>query len=181
MSDQGRVRLRTVDVDDIELVDRWEADPVLKGEFNDFGMPPHSIRDSVEAGTVIGDDHGMLMIERADDATPIGTVGWRAARYGPTSGSRAWQIGINIVPEGRGQGFGTKAQRLVADYLFETTDAFRVEASTDVGNIAEQRALEKAGYRREGVNRGAQVRPDGRHDLVLYAILRSDVVEQPEG
>jgi RimJ/RimL family protein N-acetyltransferase len=180
MSGEERVRLRPVRVDDIELVDRWEADPVLKGEFNDFGMPPRSIRDSVEDGTVIGDDHGMLIIERTDDDTPIGTVGWRASRYGPTNGSRAWQLGIHLVPEGRGQGFGTEAQRLVADYLFATTDAFRVEASTDVDNVAEQRSLEKAGYRREGVNRGAQVRPDGRHDLVMYAVLRSDL-EPPVG
>ena len=174
MSGEDGVRLRDVELEDVELVDRWDADPVLKGEFNDFGMPPHSIRASVEAGTVVGDDHGMLIIERVEDGAAIGTVGWRAVRYGPTSGSRAWQIGIHIVPDGRGRGFGTQAQRLVAEHLFASTDAFRVEASTDVDNIAEQRALEKAGYRREGVNRGAQVRPDGRHDLVLYARLRSD-------
>ena len=51
----------------------------------------------------------------------------------------------------------------------------RVEASTDVTNLAEQRALEKAGFTREGVLRGAQHRADGvHHDLVGYAILRTD-------
>lgn len=174
MTHANAVRLREVTADDVELIDGWESDPVKKGKFNNFGVPHRSIRESVETGTVVGDDHGMLVIERVADGVPIGTVGWRAVSYGPTSGSRAWQIGISIVPEWRGQGLGTEAQRLVADHLFATTDAFRVEASTDVDNLAEQRALEKAGYRREGVNRGAQVRPDGRHDLVLYARLRSD-------
>ena len=174
MSDPSRVRLREVTADDIERVDAWDADPHLKGEFNDFGEPPHSIREAVEAGKVNGDDHGMLIVERVDDGTPIGTVSWRAVHYGPPPASRAWQIGIALVPEGRGQGFGAEAQRLVADHLFATTDAFRVEASTDVDNVAEQRALERAGYAREGVNRGAQVRPSGRHDLVLYARLRTD-------
>ncbi len=174
MRDQGRVRLRDVSADDIALIDAWDADPVLKGEFNDFGQPPHSIRQDFEAGKIVGDDHGLLVVERVADAAPIGTVSWRAVHYGPPPDSRAWQIGIALVPEGRGQGFGAEAQRLLADHLFATTDAFRVEASTDVDNIAEQRALERAGYRREGVNRGAQVRPSGRHDLVLYARLRTD-------
>ena len=175
MNGPGRVCLREVTADDVELVDAWEADPLVKGEFNDFGVPHHSIRESVEAGTVVGDDHGMLIIERVADSEPIGTIGWRAVSYGPTTGSRAWQLGISIIPEGRGQGFGSEAQRMLADHLFATTDAFRVEASTDVDNIAEQRALEKAGYRREGINRGAQVRPTGRHDLILYARLRTDL------
>jgi RimJ/RimL family protein N-acetyltransferase len=174
MNQPGRVRLREVTADDGERIDAWESDPVVKGEFNDFGQPHRSIAESVEAGTMIGDDHGMLLIERVADGEPIGTIGWRAVRYGPTTGSRAWQLGISIIPEGRGQGLGSEAQRLLADHLFATTDAFRVEASTDVDNIAEQRALEKAGYQREGVNRGAQVRPSGRHDLVLYARLRTD-------
>lgn len=168
------VRLRDVTVDDVDLIDAWDADPRLKGEFNDFGEPPHSIREAFEEGKIVGDDHGMLIVERVADATPIGTISWRAVHYGPPPASRAWQIGIALVPDGRGQGLGAEAQRLVADHLFATTDAFRVEASTDVDNIAEQRALEKAGYQREGINRGAQVRPDGRHDLVLYARLRSD-------
>ena len=174
MRDKGPVRLRDVSADDIALIDAWDADPVLKGEFNDFGQPPHSIRQDFEAGKIVGDDHGLLVVERVADAAPIGTVSWRAVHYGPPPDSRAWQIGIALVPEGRGQGFGAEAQRLLADHLFATTDAFRVEASTDVDNVAEQRALERAGYRREGVNRGAQVRPSGRHDLVLYARLRTD-------
>ena len=174
MRDQGRVRLRDVSADDIALIDAWDADPVLKGEFNDFGQPPHSIRQDFEAGKIVGDDHGLLVVERVADAAPIGTVSWRAVHYGPPPDSRAWQIGIALVPEGRGPGFGAAAQRLLAHHLFATPVGFRVVASTDVDNVAEQRALERAGYRREGVNRGAQVRPSGRHDLVLYARLRTD-------
>jgi RimJ/RimL family protein N-acetyltransferase len=48
-----------------------------------------------------------------------------------------------------------------------------VEASTDIGNLAEQRSLEKAGFLREGVLRHAQERVDGQHDLVMYARTRS--------
>ena len=81
-------------------------------------------------------------------------------------------MGIALAPEWRGQGWGSVAQRLLADHLLLT--AHRVEACTDIDNVAEQRSLEKAGFIREGVLRGAQMRADGRHhDLVMYAKVRS--------
>ncbi|MGH3733570.1 MAG: GNAT family N-acetyltransferase [Acidimicrobiales bacterium] len=49
---------------------------------------------------------------------------------------------------------GTEAQRHLVDYLFRTTTAHRLEAATEMDNLAEQRALEKVGFRREGVMRG---------------------------
>jgi RimJ/RimL family protein N-acetyltransferase len=58
----------------------------------------------------------------------------------------------------------------LADYLFETTETNRVEASTDVENVAQQRALEKAGFVREGVQRGAQFRAGAQHDPVNTAL-----------
>lgn len=105
------------------------------------------------------------------DGEIIGTMSWHAIHYGPTMGSRAWSIGIALAQEWRGQGWGTIAQRLLSDCLLDS--AHRVEASTDVDNLAKQRSLEKAGFEREGVLRGAQMRADGRHhDLVMYARVR---------
>jgi RimJ/RimL family protein N-acetyltransferase len=95
-------------------------------------------------------------------------------RYGPNEASRAWNVGIALIPEGRGHGYGAEAQRLLAAELFATTDANRVEASTDIDNIAEQRSLENAGFVREGIQRGAQFRAGAYHDLVTYSRLRSD-------
>jgi RimJ/RimL family protein N-acetyltransferase len=50
----------------------------------------------------------------------------------------------------------------------------RIEADTEVDNIAEQRALEKAGFTREGVMRGAGWRDGEYRDGVTYSILRTD-------
>ena len=106
------------------------------------------------------------------DGAIIGTMSWHAVHYGPTVGSRAWSMGIALTPKWRGQGWGTIAQRLLAEHLLES--AHRVEASTDVDNIAEQRSLEKAGFNREGILRRAQLRADGlHHDRVMYARVRS--------
>jgi RimJ/RimL family protein N-acetyltransferase len=113
-----------------------------------------------------------MMVESAADAMPIGTVSWRMVRYGPNPESGAWNIGISLIPQARGQGLGAEAQRLLADHLLATTPANRVEAMTDIDNEVEQRSLAKAGFAREGVLKGSQYRAGGWHDLVVFARVR---------
>ena len=66
------------------------------------------------------------------------------------------------------------ARRLLAGYLLATTTLSRVEASTEAGNLAGQRALEKAGFTRAGVRRGSQFRDGLWRDMALYGRLRDD-------
>jgi RimJ/RimL family protein N-acetyltransferase len=100
-------------------------------------------------------------------------VAWRSIQTGgPEVG--CLEIGILLFPEHRGQGLGTAAQRLLAQYLFATTLANRLQAITNVENIAEQKALERAGFRREGVMRGLAFEGGRWHDGALYARLRHD-------
>jgi RimJ/RimL family protein N-acetyltransferase len=170
-----RIRLRDVTLADADLLDAWSADPASRSEFNDFDLPPDAVpRDIVAKGPLRNEHNGVLIVERLEDGTPIGTVGWHKVRYGPNPESDAWNCGIELRREARGQGYGTEAQALLADYLFETTALNRVEASTDVENMPEQRSLEKAGWVREGVQRRAQYRAGEYHDLVTFSRLRSD-------
>ena len=170
----ARVRLRDATLDDVDLLESWES-PENRGTFNDFGpMTFKSLREPLSKGPLRNERNGTLIVERVADGRPIGTVSWHQVGYGPGDESRAWNIGIALIPEGRGQGFGPEAQRLLAAELFATTTLDRVEASTDVENLAEQRALEKAGFVREGIQRGAQFRAGARHDLVTYSRLRTD-------
>jgi RimJ/RimL family protein N-acetyltransferase len=111
------------------------------------------------------------------DGRLAGDVGWIPMPNGPTYPCLAWDIGIDLLPAARGRGIGRLAQRLLAEYLFASTDLDRVQASTDVENIAEQRALEAAGFRREGVLRGAQLRGGLRRDIVMYGLLRADLTQ----
>jgi RimJ/RimL family protein N-acetyltransferase len=63
---------------------------------------------------------------------------------------------------------------MLAEYLFRTFPVHRLQASTDVTNVPEQKALERAGFVREGIYRGAQWRQGEWHDLVSYSRLRTD-------
>jgi len=139
-------------------------------------MAPKTLAENLaERGRLVSFDRGLLMIERISDGELIGDISWHAVSYGPGERSRALNIGLSLIPEARGHGHGTEAQRLVAELLVGVFDVERIEASTDVENIAEQRSLEKAGFTREGVLRRAQWRAGAHHDLVSYSILREDL------
>ena len=171
----ARVRLRDATLADADLLDAWASDPGERGGFNDFGQPHTPVsRKALAQGPLRNERGGMFVVEVTATGAPVGTVEWRRVGYGPGPGSDAWNIGIELRPEARGRGYGTEAQRLLAAWLFEHTTANRVEASTDVENVAEQRALAKAGFVREGIVRGAQLRAGAYHDLVNYSRVRGD-------
>lgn len=163
---------------DAALLDARDADPAMRGEFNDLGHPsPKPLVDQLADGKrMVSPERGRLLVERIDDGAVVGDVSWHPVMYGPNEQSRALNIGVALYPEARGQGFGTEAQRLLAELLLEQFAVERVEASTDVDNVAEQRSLAKAGFAREGVIRRAQFRAGGYHDLVGYSFTRDDLV-----
>jgi RimJ/RimL family protein N-acetyltransferase len=162
-------RLRPPRPDEAELLDGWVKDP--QTEFEEWGGPPPGLAPDAPWPKPPG--MGQLVVTDGHDV-PVGTVSWHQVLHGPGAGSIAFEIGIGLRPEARGRGHGTRAQRMLAEYLFRTFPVHRVQASTDVTNLAEQRALERAGYLREGVLRGAQWRAGAWRDLVMYARLRGD-------
>ena len=175
MSQEPRVRLRDVTLADADMLDAWSADPALGGEFNDFGLPPRPIdREALKRGPLRNERNGQLIVERVADGEPIGTVGWHKVGYGPNPESDAMNVGIELLPDARGQGYGGEAQAQLAAFLFAETSVNRIEAQTDIENTAEQRSLEKAGFRREGIARRSQFRAGSFHDLVTFARLRDD-------
>lgn len=137
-------------------------------EFDDFG--PRSGYPAPPSCRL--DDDGALAV--VVDGQVVGTMSWHWLQWGPTRASRSPMIGIWLQASARGAGAGTQAQRQLVDLFFRHTATNRVEAHTDVANVAEQRALEKAGFTDEGIIRGAQWRDGGWHDGHLYAILRAE-------
>jgi RimJ/RimL family protein N-acetyltransferase len=165
------VRLRLVAEDDLPILDQLTQDPDAGGEFTWFGWyKPMRFRQWWTDNRLISDDMSILMVVRGDDR--LGFVTWH--KVPSTPGYYYWNIGIALLPGARGHGYGTQAQSLLARYLFEHTTAHRIEAATEVDNVAEQRALEKAGFTREGVLRGAGWRGGAYRDGVWYSMLRTD-------
>ncbi len=169
-----RVHLRIVTAADLTLLTTWMNDLDFNSEYNTFGFRrADSVEKSFAENGLLSSQSGEFLIIVQPD-TVIGNVSYHQARYGPNDGSIVYNIGISLVVEHRGKGYGVEAQKLLASYLFSTYPIMRVEATTDTKNIAEQRALEKAGFTREGVLRQAQWRTGSWHDMVVYSKLRGE-------
>jgi RimJ/RimL family protein N-acetyltransferase len=172
MDDQ--LRLRPVAEEDLPVIERLTGDPEAAGEHSWQGwVDPRYWRRRWEETRLLSEQGGALMVERAGER--LGFVAWRRQ---PTSRtSYCWNIGIGMLPEVRGLGYGTEAQRLLVGYLFAHTQVHRIEAVTEITNTSEQWALDKAGFTREGVLRGYGFRNGAWRDGVIYSILRDEADE----
>ena len=165
------VALRPVAEEDLPFLERLTQDPDAAGEYAWAGWRNLlRFRQGWAEDRLVGEDGGVLLIARGGER--LGFVSWH--KVSATPGYYYWNIGIALLPEARGKGYGTQAQRKLAQYLFKHTTVQRIEASTEVGNVAEQRALEKAGFTREGVLRSVGWRDGAYRDGVWYSMLRTD-------
>lgn len=147
-------------------------DPEATGEYEWFGWQDRWRYARLwERNGLLDDDGGVLTVRRQDET--IGFVAW--SKHVTARTSFCWDMGIALLPEARGRGYGTDAQRQLVRYLFAHTQVNRIEAGTNVDNVAEQRALEKVGFTREGVMRGAAYQGGRWRDGVIYSVLRAEV------
>lgn len=169
-----KIYLRPLRQMDIPVFEAWVNDGDFKSEFNIFGLQREGdIEKGWQENGLLTSYYGMLAVVTPEERI-IGDVSYHHQRYGPNEASMAYNIGITLLPEYRGLGYGVEAQQLLAQYLFAVYPVMRVEASTDVANFPEQRALEKAGFSRDGVLRKAQWRNGDWHDLMVYSKLRGE-------
>jgi [ribosomal protein S5]-alanine N-acetyltransferase len=169
MGDQ--LKLRPVEEADLSNLVRLFWDPAASGEYQWFGFRMADVRQVErrwQEDGLIGKERSFLAVE-LENGTCAGWVVWRTKGHFDNC-----EIGIALFPAHRGRGIGTEAQRQLVSYLFRTTTVYRLEAATEVDNLAEQRALEKVGFRREGVMRGHYFRDGSWRDSVVYGLLRED-------
>ena len=158
---------------------RFSLEPEALGEFQFDGFTdPRAWRRQWEENGLLGEDASTLGVVLAD-GTFAGMVGWRPVVSMSGKGVvRRWpfclEVGIALLPEFRGQGYGTAAQAQLVEYLFAHTPVHRIQAVTTRGNLAEERALERAGFRRDGVHREVGFWRGGWRDAVVYSVLRDD-------
>lgn len=84
------------------------------------------------------------------------------------------EIGYTLIPSERNKGYCTEAVKIIVDYLFLSRDIVRIQAGTNPRNVASQRVLEKAGFRKEGLVRKSVFVRGKWEDGLLYSILREE-------
>jgi RimJ/RimL family protein N-acetyltransferase len=83
---------------------------------------------------------------------------------------RIVEIGYFVLPAARRRGYATTIAWMLAEHAF-SIGIERVAAYVNVGNVASELVLERAGFTREGVVR-SMPKPDGRRvDKTLFSLL----------
>jgi RimJ/RimL family protein N-acetyltransferase len=113
---------------------------------------------------------GRLMPMTALDATSGAAVGGGTLHH-LDADREIVEIGYWLLPHARGRGMATRIARLLAEHAFDL-GVRRVAAYVNVGNVASERVLHRAGYTREGVVR-SMPKPGGvrRVDKTLWSLL----------
>src|SRR5580704_16412251 len=92
---------------------------------------------------------------------------------------RQCDTGYWVRKSAQHQGFATEAANALARYAFGALGMRRVSLTHSGGNEASRRIAEKLGFSFEGIQRGANVLPGGKHaDRHCYA--RFDIAGLPE-
>jgi RimJ/RimL family protein N-acetyltransferase len=169
---QGKnVRLRKRDKEDLDFFFEFWNSLNCYGEFE--AIQPQISREEAQKRierTDLSDNVGWTwFVVEKKDGTKIGFI-----VHFTVQPSGHVEIGYALVPEEKGKGYGTEALLIMTDYLFITKDIVRIQATTDVRNIASQRILEKAGFQREGTLRKAGFIRGQLQDDYLYSILREE-------
>ncbi|MFC6083807.1 GNAT family N-acetyltransferase [Sphaerisporangium aureirubrum] len=174
----GRVVLRPLTDADADAIARGCADPEIARFVPGMPVPYTGAEARAFLAGVPGQwERGGLCLAVAGkaDGEWLGTVSLK-----PPGPRGAVEIGYLVAPWARGRGAAAAAVRALTEWAFER-GVYRVELVTDLDNTGSQRVAMSAGFRREGVQRGAAPARDGRYDdLTAFARLASDSGERQE-
>ena len=145
------------------LTTRWFS----WGPYTDVAQPlayVEGLEERRERGTLLDfavdhREHGPLGITGLSELSARD----RRATVGTWFGRAHWGTGVNA-----------ESKALIAALAFEHLGFNRLTAWANARNGRSQTALERVGFRREGVLRGWHVHASGVHDVVVFAMLRSE-------
>lgn len=138
-------------VEDAEALAHWLTVSVPNGQRH--GVSVHLAIADRETDTLVG-FLGLFRVDATHDTCEVGYALRRTVR---------------------GRGHATEALELASGWALDDCGLHRIELRTLTGNVASMRVAEKAGFRREGIQRGA----GGHQDLVMFSRLATDA--RPDG
>ena len=168
----GEIVLRMRRASDAAAIARASHDPETRRRLDDVPPAPASERDGARraeeqwsAGTGVP-----FVIADASDDRPLGLLN---LQLGDDEGAAS--LAVSVFPEARGRGVASRALRLGAEWGLRELGLARVAAEAAVDNDASIRAIEKAGFVREGILRAHCETHGERHDCVMFSLVPSDL------
>jgi diamine N-acetyltransferase len=166
-----RVYLRPLDRDDLILIRKWANDPELRRLTGEVKPMTPAGADAFFEKVNNQDDRIWFIVALKEGDTPIGEAG--LLRMFP-----AWRTtDLSIIigeADARGKGYGSEAIALLLDYAFGYLNFHRVAIGVVDFNTDALGFYEKAGFRKEGVQRDGYYHNHSYHDFVMMSILEDE-------
>ena len=163
------INLRIAEKEDIPSLLQWLNDVRFIGDYMSYPVQASKsqLEPQVLEHKLYGNEWVDFIVEKKD-GTKIGFI----AHFETHGKLKA--IGYALLPSERKKGYGGEAIRIMVDYLFLSKDIVRIQAETHPQNIASQKALEKAGFSKEGIIRQSFFSRGVWRDTALFSILRQE-------
>lgn len=158
------VSLRIVEKEDLPLWTEWANDPKLLGEY--LRLRQSSKTDLEKQYDKSPPEAKSFFIEKKDGTKVGGILHFLVGEL--------MEIGYALIPSERGKSYCTEAVKIMVDYLFLSKDIVRIQARTNQQNMASQKVLEKAGFKKEGTMRKSNFSRGKWIDMLVYSILREE-------
>lgn len=170
----GDILLRMRHEEDIVAIAEASRDPETQRRLNDGPLSAEAQRTSVQRAEEqwqTGKGAPFVIADAADDR-PLGLVNLQLRED-----AKVANLAVSVFPEARGRGIAARALRLCALWGLRDLGLARVAAEAAVDNHASIRAIEKAGFQREGILRAHCETHGSRHDCVMFSLVAADIQE----
>lgn len=163
MMEQGDICIRCIEDTDLEFV-FFCSSPAVYGSYQGFRFTSqNALLNAFQEDGFWSEEDGILLVEDRHESVGLAQVTF--VREGLV------RVGLILLPDNRGVGIGTAALGMLRDYLCENYPIARIEADTDVENVAGQRILENNGFVCEGTLRSYRFYGGAYHDSYVYSYI----------
>ena len=159
---------------DVAAIAEASYDPETQRRLNDEPLTPDRQREAVSrAQEQWGAGTGApFVIANKEDDRPLGLIN---LQFGGGGDDEVAGLAVSVFPDARGRGVAARALRLAAVWGLRELGLQRVFAEAAADNEASIRAIEKAGFQREGTLRAHCKTHGKRHDCAMFSLLPQDV------
>jgi RimJ/RimL family protein N-acetyltransferase len=157
---------------DVPVIAEASYDSETRRRLDDEPLTPDRQRDSISRAQEqwrTGAGAPFVIADAADDR-PHGLLNLQFGEDEEVAG-----FAVSVFPQARGRGVASKALRLGAIWGLRQLGLHRVFAEAAADNLASIRAIEKAGFQREGILRAHCKTHGRRHDRVMFSLLLQDI------
>ena len=164
-----RVVLRPRRPDDVEPLWRMRQDPLTWAQTTEAPLVP----EPLEAYRARQADRGQGA--NAEFSVDVdGVLVGRAGLFDVDPLARLAEVGLSILPEHQGKGYGRDVLRVLLGYGFRSRNLNRIHLQTLASNEAALRAYRAAGFVEEGRLREHAWVEGAYEDMIVMAVLRAE-------